>query len=94
MQVFTVLLTFAGMAYGVIALWAARDFERATRAAAPPAQNAAPLPASVLKPVRGVDARMYAGLLSHCEQTYAGPYELLFGVSSLEDPAIRALRFA
>jgi ceramide glucosyltransferase len=88
MQVFTVLLTFAGMAYGVIALWAARDFERATRAAAPPAQNAAPLPASVLKPVRGVDARMYAGLLSHCEQTYAGPYELLFGVSSLEDPAI------
>ncbi len=31
---------------------------------------------------------MYAGFVSHCEQTYTGPYELLFGVGSLDDPAV------
>ena len=32
---------------------------------------------------------MYAGLVSHCVQEYAGEFELLFGVSSLEDAAVR-----
>jgi ceramide glucosyltransferase len=82
-----VLLTLAGMAYGVIALWAARDFDRTTRTGE--ADQSLPMPpVSVLKPVRGIDPRMYAGLLSHCRQEYAGEYELLFGVSSLEDPAV------
>jgi ceramide glucosyltransferase len=31
---------------------------------------------------------MYAGLVSHCLLTYPGEVELLFGVSSLEDPAV------
>jgi ceramide glucosyltransferase len=44
---------------------------------------------SILKPVKGVDARMYAGLVSHCLQNYAGEFELVFGVSSLQDEAVR-----
>jgi ceramide glucosyltransferase len=86
-QALAVLLTLAGMAYGVIALWAAKDFDRATRAPATLADTP-PLPVTILKPVRGVDPRMYPGLLSHCRQTYAGAYELIFGVSSLGDPAV------
>jgi ceramide glucosyltransferase len=86
-QGFAVLLTLAGIAYGVIALWAARDFDRTTRNV-PSGPQAEMTPVSVLKPVRGLDPRMYAGLLSHCMQEYAGDYELLFGVSSLEDPAV------
>lgn len=31
---------------------------------------------------------MYAGFVSHCTQTYTGPFELLFGVGSLDDPAV------
>ncbi len=31
---------------------------------------------------------MYAGFVSHCVQEYAGQFELLFGVSSLDDPAV------
>ena len=31
---------------------------------------------------------MHAGLASHCAQNYAGEFELLFGVSSLSDPAV------
>jgi ceramide glucosyltransferase len=79
------LLTACGIAYGLIALWAARSFERATKDV--PATGFAP-PVTILKPVRGVDARMYTGLVSHCLQQYAGDVELLFGVSSLEDPAV------
>jgi ceramide glucosyltransferase len=43
---------------------------------------------TVLKPVKGVDQRMYAGLVSHCQQQYAGNFEIVFGVSSLDDPAV------
>ncbi len=29
---------------------------------------------------------------SHCRQNYAGEFELLFGVSSLDDPAAAAVK--
>ena len=84
-EVVVVGLTLSGIAYGVIALWGARDFERAGRGVV----DAGFAPGvSILKPVKGVDPRMYAGLVSHCMQAYAGAYELLFGVSSLEDAAV------
>jgi ceramide glucosyltransferase len=88
-------LTLAGMAYGVIALWGARDFEHATRVgdegvSAGSARDGA-LGVSILKPVKGVDPRMFAGLVSHCAQEYAGEFELVFGVSSVEDAAVREI---
>jgi ceramide glucosyltransferase len=85
-QVVAVLLTLSGMAYGLIALWGARDFQRSVQDGS--GGGFAP-GVSILKPVKGVDARMYAGLVSHCVQEYAGAYELVFGVSSLEDVAVR-----
>jgi ceramide glucosyltransferase len=85
-QALAILLTLAGMAYGIIALWAAKDFDQSTRLTSTPSDTTPPV--TLLKPVRGVDPRMYAGLLSHCQQAYAAPYELVFGVSSLQDPAV------
>jgi ceramide glucosyltransferase len=84
-EVFLVLLTLAGLAYLLLALWGARDFNhywrrREAGAFAPDV--------SILKPVKGVDSRMYAGLVSHCRQVYAGRFELVFGVGSLDDPAV------
>jgi ceramide glucosyltransferase len=91
-EVVAVVLTLSGVAYGLIALWGARDFEHAGRAVAGREGGGfvrdAALGVSILKPVRGVDPRMYAGLVSHCVQEYAGEYELVFGVSSLEDAAV------
>jgi ceramide glucosyltransferase len=84
------LLTLSGVAYGLIALWSARDFEHTTREAAENVGGFAP-GISILKPVKGVDSQMYAGLVSHCMQEYAGEFELLFGVSSLEDAAVREI---
>jgi ceramide glucosyltransferase len=85
-EIVAALLTASGMAYGVLALWGARDFERRWRGAAKVSGFAPGV--SVLKPVKGTDARTYAAFASHCTQIYAGEFELLFGVSSLDDAAV------
>jgi len=82
-EIVAALLTLCGVAYGLIALVAARGFERQKNEI----NNFAP-GVSILKPVKGVDARLYAGLESHCRQEYAGEMEIVFGVSSLEDEAV------
>ncbi len=80
------LITLAGIAYMLLALWGARAYVRSLRTAA--AQPPFAPPVSILKPLKGVDPRMYPGLVSHCRQQYAGAFELVFGVHSLADPAV------
>ena len=82
----TSLLTVAGVVYMLLALLGARDFARSLqkRKAAPGAHPSV----SVLKPLKGVDERMYEGLASHCRQVYGGGFELIFGVSTADDPAV------
>jgi len=89
-EVVTTLLTVGGLVYMLLALWGARDFAH-YRARVALAEAAGPRhapPVTILKPVKGIDARMYAGFVSHCRQDYAGDYEILFGVSGLDDPAV------
>ncbi len=81
----TALITLCGLGYLLLALWGARAFVYRWRGRL--ASGYAP-PVTILKPVRGVDARMYAGFVSHCQQVYAGVFEIVFGVSSLEDAAV------
>lgn len=82
------LLTVAGMGYFVAAMVAARAFLKARRA---PLPEFAP-GVSILKSLKGLDPAMLEGFRSHCRQTYAGEYELLFGVSTLADPAVAAVQ--
>jgi ceramide glucosyltransferase len=82
----TVLLALGGIIYMILALWGARDFDRTWRKRS--AQIGFTPDVSILKPVKGVDQRMHAGLVSHCNQKYAGRFEIVFGVSSLDDPAV------
>ncbi|HEX4065790.1 MAG TPA: bacteriohopanetetrol glucosamine biosynthesis glycosyltransferase HpnI [Acidobacteriaceae bacterium] len=84
----TTLLTLAGLAYYVIALWAARAYLRRPRF---PAGPFAP-PITILKPVHGLDPGLAEAFASHCRQQYTGDYELIFGVSSLLDPAVPLVR--
>lgn len=81
----TALMTLAGIVYMALALWGARDFARSARR---PESNPYAPDVTILKPVKGVDPRMDAGFVSHCEQVYAGRYEILFGVSAMDDPAV------
>lgn len=86
-EAITTLLTLCGLAYLLLALLAARDFGRRWRQPSAPGGGHSP-DVSILKPVKGVDPRMYAGFVSHCQQQYAGEIEIVFGVSSLADPAV------
>ena len=83
----TTLLTIAGFCFYLLALWSARSFGRAARRALP----AYAPPASILKPLKGLDPQTYASFASHCTQQYGGEYELIFGVSSLDDVAVAAV---
>jgi ceramide glucosyltransferase len=79
----TTVLAVAGMGYFLAAIVAARVYLREQRA---------PLPifapgVSILKSLKGSDPGMMDAFRSHCRQSYGGEFELLFGVSSPNDPA-------
>ena len=74
-------------AYYLLCLWSARAFMRDSRR--PP--SAAPTwtpPVSFLKPLRGADPDLYGSFRSHCLLDYP-EYELIFGVSDPDDPAVK-----
>jgi ceramide glucosyltransferase len=48
-------------------------------------------PVSILKPLRGVDPEIWESFRSHCGQDYPD-FELIFGVSDRDDPAIELVR--
>jgi ceramide glucosyltransferase len=86
-EAITTLVTLCGLAYLLLALWSARNFARRWRQSVSDTTAAHTPDVSILKPVKGVDPSMYAGFVSHCHQQYAGAFEIVFGVSSLDDPA-------
>lgn len=87
MEVLTTVLAVAGLGYLCAAWLAARVFL---------AERRRPLPSStagvsILKSLKGLDPGMLDAFRSHCRQTYTGEFELLFGVSTLDDPAAAAV---
>lgn len=85
-EAITALLTLCGLAYLLLALWGTRDFAHYWMRRLKDTGFAPDV--SILKPVKGVDPHMYDGLVSHCRQQYAGNFEILFGVGSMDDPAM------
>jgi ceramide glucosyltransferase len=100
-EMVTTALAVAGVGYFLASLAAARIFLHQRRATlnkiAPCAHADEALFAeswpgvSILKSLKGLDPGMMDAFRSHCRQSYAGKYELLFGVSSREDPAVAAV---
>jgi ceramide glucosyltransferase len=86
-EIATTLLALAGIGYLAAAWIAAQLFLRERRRAL----TAFTPGVSILKSLKGLDPGMLDAFRSHCRQTYAGNYELLFGVSSLSDPAAAAV---
>ncbi len=74
------------MGFYLLCLWSASRFRR--KAHAP--QPASTPPVSILKPLRGTDPQMYESFRSHCTQDYP-EYEIIFGVSEADDPAVQAV---
>jgi ceramide glucosyltransferase len=81
--------------YYLICLWSAMVFlrEREAGKSARPTQavstQALP-PISILKPLKGTDPEMYESFRSQCLQNYP-EYEIIFGVSDPNDPAIESV---
>lgn len=86
-EIVTTVLTVAGMGYFLASMVAARLYLRERRAAL----TAFAPGVSILKSLKGLDPGMMDAFRSHCRQSYAGEFEMLFGVSSLDDPAAAAV---
>jgi ceramide glucosyltransferase len=86
--ILTTILAIAGMGYFLAALIAARIFLAARRKPLAPFAPGV----SILKSLKGLDPGMIDAFRSHYRQSYAGGFELLFGVVSLSDPAAAAVQ--
>ena len=86
------LATMAGAAYYLFSLGSAAVFLRELRRVQSRALPAVELPpVSILKPLKGIDPHIYECFRSHCLQDYP-QYEIVFGVSEADDPAIETVR--
>ena len=85
LAVLTAGLAAAGLAYYCLCLFGMFSFLRDCRRKRH-ASGFAP-PVSILKPLRGTDPEMYESFRSYCLQDY-GEYQIIFGVSDANDPAV------
>ncbi|HZZ65274.1 MAG TPA: bacteriohopanetetrol glucosamine biosynthesis glycosyltransferase HpnI [Candidatus Baltobacteraceae bacterium] len=79
--------TLAGLAYSGIALMQMRRFRRTLHTAA----DVLGVPVTVLKPLRGLEPRLYENLSSFCRQRFAR-YQIIFGAADAGDPALAVAR--
>jgi ceramide glucosyltransferase len=88
-EVIAVLGTVSSMVYFGFCIVCALRFLRENKNAdkSVRATQATP-PVSILKPLKGADSQMYENFRSHCLQDYT-EYEIIFGVSEPDDPAIQ-----
>ena len=80
------VLPLAPFAYYVLATYCSWDYFRRLRGA-PPANSSFAPPASILKPVRGLDHDAYENFASFCRLDYPR-YEIVFAVSDADDPVL------
>ena len=83
-EIVTTVLAIAGMGYFLAAVVGAHAYLFTRRARLPLFTPGV----SILKSLKGIDPGMIDAFRSHCRQAYEGEFELLFGVSSLDDPAV------
>lgn len=77
--------------YYTLCLWGARKFLRERDQEARPSERTNLHPISILKPLKGTDPDIYESFRSHCLQDYP-EYEIIFGVSDVNDPAIASVK--
>src|ERR1035437_2990041 len=78
------LLALAGAAYFAMCIVAAK---RLQHECFHPSETCFAPPVSILRSLKGLDPHMYAAFRSHCLLDYP-EYEVLFGVSDADDPAL------
>lgn len=93
-QIVTTVGALAGAGYYLASLWSAwcylQDAQSRLRERAALSVNLPPI--SILKPLKGIDPEIYESFRSHCDQDYPGEYEIIFGVSEANDPAVEIVK--
>ncbi len=84
------LLALAGAAYFAMCIVAANRFRRDCSRPGPGETPFTP-PVSILKSLKGLDPHMHSAFRSHCSLDYP-EYEVLFGVSDADDPALTLVK--
>jgi len=77
----------SAIGYYALCLWSAASFNRERRDLQIEQLGGFAPPVSILKPLKGVDVELYEALRSHCRQDYP-EYEIIFGLSDADDPAL------
>ena len=95
-QIVALFGTASSSIYYLLCLWAAVQFlleRKAAHEARSVDGNSTPFlpPVSILKPLKGVDPEIYQSFRSHCLQDYP-EYEIIFGVSDPNDPAVVSVK--
>jgi ceramide glucosyltransferase len=90
-QIIAVFGILSSSAYYILCLWSALTFLRGPEAGANSGASKALPPISILKPLKGSDPEIYECFRSHCLQDYSD-YEIVFGVSDPNDPAIESVK--
>jgi ceramide glucosyltransferase len=89
-EIVTVVGTGASVGYYLLCLWSAWDYlqyrKRVVLASSGPELVVRP-PVSILKPLKGADPEIYETFRTYCLQDY-GQYEIVFGISMEDDPAV------
>jgi ceramide glucosyltransferase len=88
-QIVAVVGVISSSLYYLLCIWSAMVFLREARASRTESSNFPPV--SILKPLKGIDPEIYESFRSHCLQDYP-EYEIIFGVSDADDPAIESVR--
>jgi ceramide glucosyltransferase len=90
-QIVAALGVVSSSFYYLLCLWSASRFLREREAGEGARPTRALPPISILKPLKGTDPEMYESFRSHCLQDYP-QYEIIFGVSDPNDPAIDSVK--
>ena len=88
LQFVAILGCASSSVYYLLCLWSTAGFLRDRKADSPTQVEP---PVSILKPLKGTDPDIYESFRSHCLQDYAD-YEIIFGVSDADDPAVASVR--
>src|SRR5437016_14292487 len=92
LEIVFVLAAIASIFYYVLCIWSTAAFLREQKTAGKRVYPTPTLPGiSILKPLKGTDPEMYDSFRSHCVQDYP-EYEIIFGVSEADDPALEFVK--
>ena len=80
------VLAVAPLAYYLLSLYCVVGYFQESRKSTPGTPVFSP-PASILKPVRGVDHQAYENFASYCRLDYP-EYEIIFAVADPDDPVV------